>query len=103
MSDTVKNPSTEQLILDAIYHIEKYRKKRTDIEQICNIIVCQETGLSKKDAFEIISQLHKEGVLNIKMHEVGPVSYKINKDYNGLNQGCHVGLFQAKFLDFGLF
>ena len=93
MSDTIKNRSTEQLILDAIYYIENFRKKRTTIEHICNIIVSHETGLSKEDAVEMISQLHKEGILYIKRYESGPASYKVKKDseeFNKANKGKNV-------------
>ena len=69
MSDIVKSRSTEQLVLDAIFHIELFRKKSTTIEEVCNIIASQETGLSKEDAVEMITQMHKEGVLYIKRCE----------------------------------
>ena len=84
MSDTVNSRSTEKLILAAIYHIERCRKKRTTIEEIFNIIVSQETGLCKEDAVEMITQMHKEGVLYIQSYEAGPASYKVNKDKTGL-------------------
>ena len=46
----------------------------------------QETDLSKKDAIEMISQLHKEGVLYIKRYESGHSSYKVKKDSDELNK-----------------
>ena len=96
MSDTVNSRSTEQLILDAICHIERFRKKRTTIEEICNIIVSQETGLSKEDAVEMITQMHKEGVLYIKSYEAGPASYKVNKHKKGLVKSSKGRNLEAK-------
>ena len=69
MYETVKNPSSEVLILNAIDTIEKKKKKRTDFDRICNIIVSEKTGLSKDDVAAMLSRLHKEGILKIKQHD----------------------------------
>ena len=85
MYETVKNTPSEVLILDVIDLIEKKKKKRTDFDRICNIVVSESTGLSKDDVFAILSSLRKQGLLKIKQHDGGPVSYKINKGNERLN------------------
>ena len=85
MDETVKNTPSEVLILDAIDLIEKKKKKRTDFDRICNIVVSESTGLSKDDVFAILSSLHKQGILKIKQHDGGPVSYEINEGSEILN------------------
>ena len=85
MDETVKNTPSEVLILDVIDLIEKKKKERTDFDRICNVVVSESTGLSKDDVFAILSSLRKQGLLKIKQHDGGPVSYKINKGNERLN------------------
>ena len=54
MDKIMKIPSIESHICDAIEHIEKKSKKRTDLEQICKFVVNKNSGLSKDGAVETV-------------------------------------------------
>ena len=89
-------PSIESQIYDAIEHIEKKSKKRTDLERICKFIVNKNSGLSKHDAVEILSRMHKDGLLKLNQYDDGPASYKINKNVKETNKSCEGNKVQGE-------
>ena len=66
MDESVQHPPSEVLILDAIDLIGKKKRKGTDFDRICNIVVSEKTGPSKDDVVVILSRVHKEGILKVK-------------------------------------
>ena len=65
--------------------LKRKKKKRTDFDRICNIVVSEKTCLSNDEIVVILSKLYTEGILKIKCHDAGPISYNINNDYKRLN------------------
>ena len=92
----MKIPSIESQIYDAIEHIEKKSKKRTDLERICKFVVNENSGLSKHDAVETLSRMHKDGLLKLKQYDDGPASYKINKSCKETNKSCEGNKVQGE-------
>ena len=92
----MKIPSIESQIYDAIEHIEKKSKKRTDLERICKFVVNENSGLSKHDTVETLSRMHKDGLLKLKQYDDGPASYKINKSCKETNKSCEGNKVQGE-------
>ena len=96
MDVTRTNPSIENQIFAAIKYIENKKKKRTDLERICKVVVSTNNGLSNDDIVNTVVKMHKEETLKVKRYEDGPVSYKINKDYVEMNTLCEDYIVQSK-------
>ena len=96
MDETGTNPSIENQIFAAIKYIENKKKKRTDLERICKVVVSTNNGLSNDDIVNTVVKMHKEETLKVKRYEDGPVSYKINKDYVEMNTLCEDYIVQSK-------
>ena len=94
MDITGKTSSIENQILAAIKYIENKKKKRTDLERICKVVVNTNNGLSKDDIVNTVLKMHKEKILKIKRYEDGPESYKINKDCEEMNTLCEDHIVQ---------
>ena len=68
----------ETIVIDAIEKIEMKLKKRTDMERI-RYVVNKRHGLDKEAIVNVVEKMHMEGRLKQKLHEKGPISYKIEK------------------------
>ena len=99
MDRPVEISSIERLIYDAIEHNEKKSKKRTDLERICKFVVNENSGLSKHNAVDILSRMHKDGLLKLKWYDDGPASYKINKSNKETNKSCEENEVPAEAKD----
>ena len=101
MDTNIKIPSIESQIIDGIENIEKKKKKRTDLERICKVVVSETSGLSKSDVVNTLTKMQQEGLLTVKQYTDGPVSYKINKHFKEVNEQCEGTKLNKEITDDG--
>ena len=64
-----------------------------------NVNENENSGLRKHDAVDILSRMHKDGLLKLKRYDDGPASHKINKSNKETYKSCEENIVHAKAKD----